>query len=251
MRTIAGSCCVLAVLVSINPARAEEDAGVRAIVEKAIKAHGGADNLKKLKASVTRTKGKFYGLGEAVEYTGETSLQLPDRTRNLVEGKVNDNEFKFVQVVNGDKGWTKLNDDTNEMNKEALAEAKEQMNAARIAHLTVLTEKGYKLSSLGDVKVGDHPAVGIRVEHAGFRDVSLFFDKENGLLLKSETRGKDLMRGGEEYMAETLYSDYKKIEGLMAAQKITIKRDGKRFVEGEATEIKFSEKLDDGVFDKP
>ncbi|HEY7315195.1 MAG TPA: hypothetical protein VH643_38035 [Gemmataceae bacterium] len=250
MRTIAGSCCVLAVLVSISPARAEEDAGVRAIVDKAIKAHGGADNLKKFKASVTTSKGKFYGFGDGIEYTGEASFQMPDRIRNMVEGKVGDDTFKFTQVVKGDKGWTKLNDKTDELSKEALAEAKEQMNAARIVHLSVLTEKGYKLSSLGDVKVGDRPAVGIRVEHAGFRDVSLFFDKENNLLLKSETRGKDLMRG-EEYMGETLYGDYKKVEGMMAAQKITIKRDGKRFIEAENTEVKFSEKLDDSVFDKP
>jgi outer membrane lipoprotein-sorting protein len=251
MRTIAGSCCVLAVLVSAVPARAPEDAQLREVVAKAIKAHGGADNLKKFKASVTTSKGKFYGLGDAVEYTGETSLQMPDRSRNMVEGKVGDNEFKFVQVINGDKGWTKLNDNTEEMSKEALAEAREQMNLARITHLTVLTDKDYKLSSLGDAKVGDRPAVAIRVEHTGFRDVSLFFDKENHLLLKSEVRGKDLMKGGEEYTAETLYGDYKKFEGLMAAQKITIKRDGKLYVEGESTEIKFSEKLDDSVFEKP
>ena len=251
MRTIAGSCCVLAVLVFLAPARADEDAKLGEVVARAIKAHGGADNLKKFQASVIRTKGKFYGAGEGLDYTGETSVQLPNRIRTQVEGKVGDNEFKFVQVVNGDKGWTRLNDDTNEMNKEALAESREQLNAMTITHLVVLNDKGYKLSALGEAKVGDRPVIGIRVARDGFRDVSLFFDKENNLLLKSETRGKDLMRGGEEYTAETLYGDYKKVEGLMAAQKLTIKRDGKLYVEAEATNIKFSEKLDDSVFAKP
>lgn len=251
MRTIAGSCGVLAVLVFLSPVRADDDAGLRKIVAKAIEAHGGADNLKKFKASVTNSKGKFYGFGDGLEYTGETSLQLPDRICTKVESKIGDDAFKFTQIVKGDKGWTKLNDKTDEMSKEALAEAREQMNAARIAHLSVLTEKEYKLSSLGDSKVGDRAAVGIRVEHAGYRDVSLFFDKENNLLLKSETRGKDLMRGGDEYTAETLYGDYKKSNGVMSARKITIKRDGKLFVEAENKEVKFSEKLDDSVFDKP
>ena len=251
MRQIAGFVGVFALLAAVVPARADDDAKLREIVAKAIKAHGGADVLKKLPASVTKTKGKFYGLGDAIDYTGETAVQLPDRIRTEVAGKANDQEFKFLQVVNGDKGWIKFGDNTMDMSKEMIAEAKEQLNAATIAHLTVLTGKEYKLSSLGDAKVGDREAVGVRVEREGFRPVSLFFDKGNGMLVKSETRGKDLMRGGEEYTSETFYKDYKKVDGLMVPHKLTIKRDGKDFVESETTEVKPSEKLDDAMFAKP
>lgn len=251
MRKIAGFLGVLALLAAVGPARADDEAKLREIVAKAIKAHGGADVLKKLPATVTKTKGKFYGLGEAIDYTGETAVQLPDRIRTEVAGTANGQEFKFLQVVNGDKGWMKFGDDTMEMSKEMITEAKEQLNTASIAHLTVLTGKGYKLSSLGDVKVGDREAVGVSVEREGFRPVSLFFDKGNGLLVKTETRGKDPMRGGQDYTSETLYKDYKKVDGLMIAHKITIKRDGKDYVESETTEVKPSEKLDDNLFAKP
>jgi hypothetical protein len=251
MRKIVGFVGVFALLAAVGPARADDDAKLREIVAKAIKAHGGEDTLKKLQASVTKTKGKFYGLGEAIDYTGETAVQLPDRIRTEVAGTANGQEFKFYQIVKGDKGWMKFGDDTMELSKEMIAEAKEQLNVAAIAHLTVLTGKGYKLSSLGDVKVGDREAVGVRVEREGFRPVSLFFDKGNGMLVKTETRGKDLMRGGEEYTSETFYKDYKKVDGLMVPHKITIKRDGKDFVESETTEVKPSEKLDDATFAKP
>jgi hypothetical protein len=190
-------------------------------------------------------------MGDGIDYTGENSVQLPNRIRTEVEVDVNGQKFKFVQVVDGDKGWMKLGDNTEDLNKDMLAEAKEQMNVAQISHLTVLTDKDYKLSTLGESKVGDRPAVGVRVEHKGFRDVNLYLDKENGQILKTETRGKDLMQDGKEYTAETFYDDYKMVDGVLVAHKILIKRDGNKYVEAELTEVKVSEKLDDGVFAKP
>lgn len=251
MWKIMGTLSVVGLLTLLIPARADEDANLRAVIARAIKLDGGLDHLKKFKATVSKSKGKFHGLGDAIDYTGETSLQLPDRLRTEVHSKFGDQEFTFIQVVDGKKGWIKIGGKTDEMNEDMLAEAREQMNAANITHLACLSDKEYKLSPLGEVKVGDHPAIGIRVERKGYRDVSLFFDKEKGLLVKMETRGKDLMQGGQEYTSTTLYSDYKKVEGMMVAHTVTIKRDDKPYVDGETTEVKFSEKLDDSVFEKP
>lgn len=251
MWKIVAAFAVAGLLSFLNPVRAQEDAKSRAVVDRAIKAHGGLDKLTKLKASASKEKGKFHGLGDAVDFTGESAVQLPDRIRNEVKTQFGGQQVSFIQILNGDKGWVKFGEMTTEMNKEALAEAKEQMNAGNISHLAVLTNKDYKLAPLGEVKVGDHTAIGIRVERKGYRDVSLFFDKENYLLLKMETRGKDFMQGGAEFTSTNLYGDYKKVEGIMVPYKITIQRDGKAFVEAEVTEVKVSEKLDDSVFGKP
>lgn len=251
MWKIAGTLGVLGLMALVVPVRADEDAKLREVVDRAIKAHGGIDNLTKFKASIAKQKGKFYGLGEALEYTSEESIQLPDRFRVEVHSKANGQEFTFIQVINGNKGWVKFGDQTNELDKDALAEGKEQMNAATVSHLACLKNKEYKLSSLGEAKVGDRPAIGVRVESKGYRDVSLFFDKDKNLLLKTETRGKDVMQGGQEYTSTTLYDDYKMVEGIMVAHKVTVQRDGKPYVEGETTEEKVSEKLDDSVFEKP
>jgi len=115
----------------------------------------------------------------------------------------------------------------------------------------VLLDREYKLSPLGEEKIDDRPAIGLHVEHRGFRDLNLYFDKENYLLLKVETRIKDPLRGGEEVAAETLYSDYRDVDGIMTARKVTIKYDGKTYIESEITEAKYAEKLDDKVFEKP
>jgi outer membrane lipoprotein-sorting protein len=251
MRKIAAVLGVVGLMALLIPVRADEDAKLREIVERAIKIDGGIDKLKKFKGSVAKTKGKFHGLGEAIDYTGETSIQLPNRLRTEIHSKIGGQDFTFVQVIDGGKGWIKIGDMTTELNKDMLAEAKEQLNAANITHLLCLKDKDYKLSALGEVKVGERPALGIRVQRKGYRDVNLFFDKEKSLLLKMETRGKDLMQGGEEYTATTLYGDYKKVEGIMVPHKFTLKRDGKPFVDSETLEVKVAEKLDDSVFEKP
>jgi hypothetical protein len=245
MRKIAGVVgvlCVSGIIIFSVRGNKDEDAKMREIVAQAIKAHGG-DNLEKMKGSITKTKGKLLDL----EYTTETYLQLPDRTRTVAESKLG----KFVQILNGDKGWVKLGDLSRECVKEEMDEMREQLNAAQIAHLYVLTDREYKLSPLGEEKIDDRSAVGVRVEHKGFRDIHLYFDKETNLLLKVETRIKDPLRGGEEVAAETVYGDYKNIDGVMTWHKITIKYDGKTYIEGEVTETKYSEKLEDSVFDKP
>jgi hypothetical protein len=235
------------VLVLAGGAARADEADAKAVIDKAIKAHGGAELLAKFPAMTVKTKGKFYGLGDAIEYTAESQFQAPDKQR--VE--VRSDNFTFLRVVNGDKGWVAANGETREMDKEQLAEARDELHATNVARLAPLTGKDFKLSSLGEVEVGGRPAVGVRVEHKGFRDVSLFFDKENGLLVKMERRGKDVMGGGGEFTQESIFSDYKKVEGVQVAFKLTAQRDGKRYIESETTEATPAEKLDASAFGKP
>ncbi|MHB1425232.1 MAG: hypothetical protein ACYC3I_18840 [Gemmataceae bacterium] len=245
MRKIAG--IVVGVVgvfaIIIFSVRGDEDAKMRELIERAIKAHGGPENLEKLKASVTKIKGKIIDL----DYSAENSIQLPDHLRTSAESKLG----KYVQIYNGEKGWIKLGELSRECIKEELPEMREQLNALQISRLTVLSDKEYKLSPLGEEKIDDRTVVGIRVEHKGYRDVNLFFDKESNLLLKMQTHLKDPMRGGEEVAAETLYNDYTDVDGIMTAHKFTIKYDGKVYNEGEIIEIKYSETLDDSVFERP
>jgi hypothetical protein len=242
---------MVSLLTLLEPIRAEEDAKLREVIARAIKAHGGSDNLTKFKAQVSKEQGKFHNLGQTIDFTSVTSLQLPDRLCSEVQFNAGGQKITVIQVINGNKGWFKFGDKTEEMNKDMLAEAREQMNAANISYLVCLNNKEYKLSPLGEVQIGDRPAIGVRVERKGYRDVNLFFDKDKGLLLKLETRSKDLMRGGQEYTSTIWYDDYKKVEGIMVPHKTKIEHDGKPYVEAKTIEVKISEKLDDSVFEKP
>ncbi|HTU20078.1 MAG TPA: hypothetical protein VMG10_18580 [Gemmataceae bacterium] len=244
MRKIAGAIGVVSVFaVIIFSVRGNEEAKLREVLARAIKAHGGAENLEKMKARIIKSKGKLIEL----EYTAQASIQMPKRSNITAESKFG----KFVQVINDDKAWIKLGELSRECTEQEMAEMKEQLNATCIANLSVLADKEYKLSPLADEAVEGRPAIGMRVERKGFRDVCLYFDKENSLLLKMQSRIRDPLRGGLEFTAETLYGDYREVDGLMIAFKSTIKYDGKVYNEAEVTEAKAADKLDESVFDKP
>ena len=254
MRRLLMPCALVLALAALG--RADDAADAKVVVEKAVKARGGADNLAKYKADVLKIKGAVHVSGLDIDFTGEISFQQPDKSRAVIEGTVMGTNFKSTRVVNGDKGWIDdllgATQSMRDMSKEELAEERESQNANSIARLAVLTDKAYTVSTVGESKVGDKEAVGILVKRKGYRDVSLFFDKKTHLLLKSETRVKDPQGGGgTEFTQEAFYDDYKKVGDLQVAHKLTIKRDGKAFLESETTEFKPEEKLDGGLFAKP
>jgi hypothetical protein len=250
-RAILTACAAALVLAVAAPARADEQADVKAILDKAIKAHGGEEALAKKKVEVVKSKGKYYGMGDGIDFTSEMIVQAPDRFRSEVDVEAGGMQIKIVQVVNGNKGWMKFADQVQDMNKEQLEEAKAQFYLRKVGTLVPLRDKAFKVSPLGEVKVDGKPAAGLRIESMGERDVSLFFDKETGLLIKSEMRGKDPMAGDKEFNGEIFYGDYKKVDGVQTPFKVTLKRDGEKFVESEVTDVKREDKVDETTFNKP
>ena len=251
MRNLWCAVCALGIaLAGLATARADEQSDLKAVIDKALKAHGGADNITKYKAATSKVKGTFYGSGQEISFTGDYASQAPGQRANRIEAEVNGMKFAFAQVVNGDRGWKKTNDQVEELDKDTLAEEKERTYSDWLSSLAPLRDKEFKLSTLGESKIGKQTAVGVNVARKDHRDVKLFFDKASGLLLKKETRLKDI-EGGREVNQETFYHDYKIVQGVQHAMKMEIKWDGKPYVEFEVTEIKPEEKLDESVFAKP
>jgi hypothetical protein len=238
------------VLAVSGLARADEQGDIKAILDKAIKAHGGEEKLSKGKVVSIKSKGKFYGFGDGIDYTMEETSQLPDKTRRKIEGDAMGNKFEFIQVINGDKGWQVAMGSTEEMTKDQFTEGKEALYAEWVTQLYPLKGKDFKLAALKETKVGDKEAVGIKVSSKDHRDISFYFDKKTGLLLKRETTVKDMMSDAM-VPEEVLVEDYKDKDGVKYPVKITINRDKKKFIESETTDHQLSDKADDKTFEKP
>src|SRR5947208_1079028 len=104
-------CLPLALCLSLGivaAGRAEEQS--KAIVDKAIQAAGGEASLGKYKGMTFNVKGNFYGMGNAIPYTGEFAVQFPSQAKNKIDADVGGQKFMMVVVVDGDKGWVKTND---------------------------------------------------------------------------------------------------------------------------------------------
>jgi hypothetical protein len=239
-----------ALLLTGSRPLAAEDKDARAIIDRALAAQGGEANLAKAAASTVKFKGKFHSPFGDGDMTATARTQQPDRLRFELKLNTGGGEFTVLQVLNGDKGWISFNGEPQEFTKEIAAEAREQLHAGRVADLRGLRDPDVTVTQVGESKVGTKTAVGVRVSRKGYRDVNLYFDKDNGLLRKSETRGKDPM-SGEEFTEVKLYDNYKKVNGLMVAHKVDATRNGKPHAETDLTEVTFSEKLPEATFAKP
>jgi hypothetical protein len=254
MKRIALAACVLgAVLAGASLVHAEEDKELRAIIGKAIKAHGGRAKLAGFKALIVKGNGKFHGLGEAIDFGVEITSQGDRQVRYVVELKIMNQDIKISGGINGNKGWEKVNDELTKMSAEELAEHQEQMHCDKVLRLLALKDqKTYQLSALGEVQVGGQPAVGVRVSRKGHRDVNLFFDKAKGHLVKSEFLIKDMKTNGDKEITQTTYySDYKEFQGTRQPTRFVVERDGKKYTDTQVTDFQLLDKVDNSTFDQP
>jgi hypothetical protein len=251
-KTLWASFAVCLVLSLSARVRADEQADMKALIDKAVKAMGREEKLARFKNATWKGKGSIKSGTGDFGFTEDSYMQPPSQYRFDLEIDANGQKIKEIVVINGDKGWIKIADMTADLNKDQVTAFKDYFYAMGLAiNPTELRGKGLKLSPLGEVKIGDRTAIGVQAVQAGRRDVNVYFDKDNGLPLKSETIAKGVFDNDQEVTHEFFYSDYKEFEGAKAATKISWKRDGKPYVERELTEGKPEEKLDESLFGKP
>jgi len=185
------------------------------------------------------------------KFSTETFFQEPDKFKNVVEVEINNMNVTVTQVFNGKKFWINVMGKTIELKDEKdIAELKENMYVEKLTNLVGLTDKGVTLSALGEVKVNDKAAIGIRASSKGHRDINLYFDKKTHMLVKTETRTVDFQTK-QEVSQEKYYSDYKEVDGIQQPRKLIIHQDGKRHITLDVTSVMFVDRHEDSVFAEP
>ncbi len=245
---------VLAVLLAgFVVAAPVPDDSLKAVLLKAIKAHGGEEALTKYQAAQAKNKGKIAvpNLGD-LEFTQEVSYMLPDKLKETLLLEIMNQKITVVTRMDGGQASIEANGQAvpiTEPIKKALDDARNLLRIGRLVPL--LKSKDYELSPLGEIKVEGKPAVGIQVKSKGHKDINLYFDKETNLLAKIEHRTVD-GQTGKEITEERIIQEYGKPgpEGMASPRKILIKHDGAKYLEAEVLEVKFFEKLDESEFKK-
>jgi outer membrane lipoprotein-sorting protein len=249
LRVFAVACCLLA--VSVLFVRAQDTPDLKAVLRKAIEAHGGEKLLDKYQGATSKFKGTMQLLGNEVAVTGTSSFQKPDKLRITMSMDLNGKNIDITQVFDGKNFWVAAMGKTMEITDEkVIKELKESMQTEAANSFSSFLDKPYELSPIGEVKVKGKDAVGIRVSKKGQRDFSMFFDKKTHLLVKTETRAYDPM-SAEEVTQEKFFVSYQEKQGMKVAKRIEIQKDGKAFMDIEVTDAQAVEKLDDAMFAKP
>lgn len=236
-------------LLWLSAGRAGAQDNPQTIIDRALKAYGGEANLTKFKARQNKTKGTLY-LTTDISFTQEVAYQAPSQIKEVMQVEVNGKKSVIVTLLNGDKGSIFIDGQPKEVNDKILAELKEAAHVARVSRFVGLKDSTYELSPLPEVKVENKPALGVKVSAKGFRDIHLYFDKDSGLLVKSERKTLDVTTD-QLVTEESYFSDFKEIDGMKTPTRVMVQRSGKKFMEAQATDIKHLERLDDEVFAKP
>lgn len=249
MRThIVSTGTVILFFAGAGIAPAQDDA--RVIIERAIKAHGGAEALARNRAEKVKFKGSLILRGHAVPFIDETTVQLPAQYKHVLETNDGTTKTTILQIINGDKVYVTVNSQPLKLDAAALSEMRAGMELQRAQRLLPLLEdKTYQLAVLDEIRVNDRPAVGVRVTGRGRRELRLYFDRELALLVRAEFLLDD--GKGKQVRQHYFFGDFKEIAGTKRFTKVKAYRDGKQIMEAELLDAKAFDKIDDTEFAKP
>ena len=246
--------CAMAMVIVVAFAAAgrvrADDAEVKAVLDKAIKALGGEAKLGKVDAYSVKAKGTITFGGNDNEFTTELTAQGLDRYRSEFEGEFGGNKVRGVTVVNGDRGWRKFGDNNMELDVNGVANEKRTIYL-QVTPVTILPlkGKGFKLESAPDEKDGARTLAVLKVTAPDGKDFTLAFDKDTGLPARMVARVAGFQ--GQEFTQQTNYSDYKDFDGVKKATKVESRRDGEPFLKREIAEFKVLDKVDPKTFAEP
>jgi hypothetical protein len=249
MRTTLRLALAAAVLCGVaGPLRADDRDQALALIERAIKAHGGAEALARAQVCTRSSAGTQVqpGGGGEVAFTSEVTQSLPDRIRVAMEVE---KRVKALIVIDGDKGWVQsAGGGSIPLDRDRIKEMRGEAYVAWLATLVPLKKDGLTLGLAGEIKVDGKPALGVKVSGRGEPEAKLYFDQGSGLLVKVERRATE---AGVPVTKEYYYSDFKDFDGAKLAGREVMTINGKKWYEVKLLTCKFLPKADDSAFARP
>jgi hypothetical protein len=243
MRHLIGMMAAVAWLAATTAAQGGDREKALEVIDKAIKAHGGADALNKMQMR-SRTGRGVVPRGE-IRITTDETVQLPNRCRVVLQLE----RSRIVLVLNGDKGWKQQGNETKELAKSQLQERQEELYVWWLMTLTPLLKDEFQLRPLADAKVNGEDAAVVQVARKDSPNGRLFFDKKSGLLVKIARRAEV---SGLAVNKEYFYSEHKAFNGVKMPTKEVILLDGTiKESEVQFDSYKALPRVEDKLFEKP
>jgi hypothetical protein len=218
------------------------------LIKKAVEAHGGEAALKKAKAGEFAMAGDMSVLGANLKYKATVAYLFPDKYTMTIDTELMGMKLVIAQVVNGDKMKSSLNGMSQKLGDAEKAELKAALNTQEMTFVyPLLDAKRFTVKAEKDTKVGDDEAWGISVTPKDGKEVKLYYDKKTNLLVKMSRKGMP-PGGGGEVDEVTVFTDYKKVDGIMTPMGMKVTHDGEKFMTGKVSDAKYLDKIDEKKF---
>jgi pimeloyl-ACP methyl ester carboxylesterase len=222
------------------------DDGARAVVTKAVSAHGGQAKLARVRGVRVKSKGTLHVAG-GLPYTNETIYEFPGRFKDTLYLKTV--QQTLTTGLEGDDAWMNRDGETLKLNAKLREEIKNGFHLARVLLVEPLQSGKYELTPVADIVLDGRNATGVKVSAKGYSDIRLYFDAETYLLVKSQRRTTNLAM--KEVTEDRTMKDYQDIGGIKWPKAVTVLHDGVKFIEEEITDVELVESFEAAAFAKP
>ncbi|MCS6805307.1 MAG: hypothetical protein NZ823_09235 [Blastocatellia bacterium] len=198
----------VATLIIVLPASAQS---VDQVLAKYYQARGGLEKIKSVKT--LRFTAKISGGPMEIPVTMEQKRPNSMRMEFTFQG------LTGIQAYDGKTGWMIMpfggKKDPEPMGEDMLKELAKQADID--GPLVDYKEKGHQVELLGKESVEGTEAYKLKLTRRDGDVEYIYLDADSYVEIKSE--GKRMIRGSE-FEAETIYGDYKQVDGLMIAHSI-------------------------------
>jgi hypothetical protein len=224
----------------------------RSVLEKALKAHGGAERLARWRCGRVKysTRSDTIPLLTDKPVTVEEFFQLPGRFKRVTVIGQGKRQKAITWLVSNEQGWEYLPDGSSRLLPGAALQsvACTQHAFYYFCNLPRLLEPGFRLEVRGTEMVSGRPAVVLHVD-GGLNPMDYYFDTVTGLLVRS-VRHLLQPKGGER-LVETELADYHDIGGAPVALRVVGRSEGQTLLDFTLLEVEFFDHFDDSMFAPP
>jgi hypothetical protein len=215
------------VLIAPGPGARADEPTPDQIIDKALRAHGGAEKLSGLAGFTLKDRSDYPG---ALSWDETLVVQIPGRYRSDRTIRSGGKSSRSLLVLDSDQGWWRSNDVVSPF-PAAFVASYQKNTVPYVGPRAILKLRARqknpacRFSTTGDCTIEGHPAVGLRMKLEGGPEETWYFDKDSGLLLQEERRVKQFE--GEDEVSTILHEDYQTLDGFPIARTVTSRRDGK------------------------
>lgn len=235
------SCGLLGIFVfglMVSPGLSQD---ANKILEKVIDAQGGRKLLESIKDSTSTATLEMVQMGMSA--TGTMYTKEPNKMRMDLEimGMV------MTQAFDGETAWMiNLQTGVTEEMPEELADLTAKGAYGNAAFLDP-KKYGLTYNLKGKEEIEGKEYLPLERVYSDGYTITFYIDSKTYLIYKTKAKSLDDMMS--EIVEEAIFSDYKKVGGMMTAHSITILRDGEEFVVLTITEVANNTGLEDSLFE--
>ncbi|VTS01475.1 hypothetical protein [Tuwongella immobilis] len=238
----------LGMILLVRDSKADDEA-VGKIINRAITVHGSNENKleKALRVKITKT-GTMSTPNGSTDATQELIVNLPQHFRVKFLLQNEERKVSVVIALSKESGWRAIDAESVALTAVEADDIRMEVHARWIQSIISLKDPRLQFRSLPSTRIQNRAVDGLLVSMKNRPDVSLYFDTETGVLIKSSFKGRE---AGTEVIKDTYFSQYKPHDGILMPTQIIEVHNNRVVGNWTVKSIEFLNTVDPKVFEKP